>query len=131
MPDIPPAPKRVLIIEDDEMLRQLYIDILAQAGFTVDSAADGAEGFTKIQSGGYDLILLDIMLPHMDGLTILGKLKTTPPVTPNKAIVVLSNLGQDTAISQAVSLGARGYMIKSDYTPDQVIAEVRRYLDTT
>ena len=80
-------------------------------------------------AGGYDLVLLDIMLPKMDGLKILEKLKKeTPPTLPNKAIVVLTNIDQETSVTQAISLGARGYMMKSDYTPDQVIAKIKEYL---
>lgn len=124
--------KKILIVEDDLFLRDLYVDILTTAGFTVESAADGLEAFTAIQQKTYDLVLLDIMLPHMDGLTILEKLSKLPTQDQlNKNIVVLSNLSQDTAIAQAVSLGARGYIIKSDSTPDKVIAEIKRYLSET
>ena len=121
--------KRILVVEDDQLLRELYIEILKQEGFTVDQAVDGAEGYNAMLKGGYDLVLLDIIMPHMDGLTVLSKLvKETPPLKPNKTVVILSNLGQDSAIAQAVSLGARSYLIKSDLTPDQVVAEVKRYL---
>jgi DNA-binding response OmpR family regulator len=121
--------KKLLIVEDDQYLRELYIDILEDEGYDVDHAADGEEAYEKIHSGGYDLVLLDIMLPKMDGLKILEKIKNeTPSVTPNKAIVILSNLGQETAVADAVARGAVGYMIKSDFTPDQVIAKVREFL---
>lgn len=123
--------KKLLVVEDDQMLRDLYLDILTDAGYEVDSAEDGAQGYEKLHQGGYDLVLLDIMLPHMDGLSILAKLNHEPSEKLNKAIVVLSNLGQDAAIAQATSLGARGYMIKSDHTPDQVVAEVKRVLEET
>jgi DNA-binding response OmpR family regulator len=121
--------KKLLVVEDDQYLRELYIDILEDEGYDVDHAVDGEEGYTKMHAGGYDLVLLDIMLPKMDGLKILEKLqKETPPTTPNKAVIVLSNLGQENAIADAVTYGARGYMIKSDYTPDQVISKVKGYL---
>lgn len=120
--------KRILIVEDDTYLRELYVDILKAEGFAVDQAADGEEGYQALYKGGYALVLLDIMLPKMDGLSILEKLSHETPLAPNNAIVVLSNLGHDTAIAQAISLGARGYMIKSDYTPDQVITKVKSYL---
>lgn len=121
--------KKLLIVEDDQYLRELYIDILEDEGYDVDHAVDGEEAYEKIHAGGYDLVLLDIMLPKMDGLKILEKIKNeTPSITPNKAIVVLSNLGQETAVFDAVARGAAGYMIKSDFTPDQVIAKVREFL---
>jgi DNA-binding response OmpR family regulator len=121
---------KVLVVEDDTFLRDLYIDVLKGDGFTVDTAIDGEEGIAKLQVGGYDLVLLDIMLPKLDGLSILRKLKDIPSSSPNKSIVVLSNLGQETAISEAISLGAKGYMIKSDYTPDQALKQFKSYMET-
>lgn len=121
-------PKKILVIEDDTFLRDLYIEILEAAGYTVDSAVDGESGLQKMSAGGYDLVLLDIMLPKMDGLSILRKVKETPPAILNKAIVVLSNLGQDSAITDAIALGAKGYMIKSDYTPDQAIKQFKTFM---
>jgi CheY-like chemotaxis protein len=106
----------------------LYLDILKGEGYQVTDAADGEKAYEEITKGGYDLVLLDIMLPKMDGLTILKKIKDAPSSNPNKGIVMLTNLGHDSAISQAISLGARGYMIKSDYTPEELLKEVQHYL---
>jgi DNA-binding response OmpR family regulator len=129
MNDLSQPAKKLLIVEDDQYLRELYVEIFEDEGFDVDHASDGEEGYQKIYAGGYDLILLDIMLPKMDGLKILEKIQTeTPPIKPNKMIIVLSNLGQENAVSDAISRGARGYMIKSDFTPDQVINKVKGYL---
>ncbi len=128
----PATVKKILIVEDDQYLRDLYVEILEDEGFYVENAADGEEGYKKIFHGGYDLVLLDIMLPKMDGLTILQKIhEETPPLTPNRMIVVLSNLGQETTVAKAISLGARGYMIKSDYSPNQVIYKIKEFLDVT
>ena len=129
MSDQPNPAKKILVVEDDQYLRELYIDILQDEGYDVDHAVDGDEGYQKMHEGGYDLILLDIMLPKIDGIKILEKLqKEPPPVTPNKTVIMLSNLGQESVIAHAVTLGARGYMIKSDFTPDQVINKVKGYL---
>lgn len=122
-------PKKVLVIEDDAFLRDLYLEVLKAENYTVDTAIDGEEGLQKMTSGGYDLVLLDIMLPKLDGLSILKKLKDSPSAIPNKVVVVLSNLGQDSAIADAISLGAKGYMIKSDYTPDQALKQFKTYMD--
>lgn len=128
-PAAPSVKKRILVVEDERYLRELYVEILQAEGYDVDQAIDGEEGYQALYKGGYDLVLLDIILPKMDGLKILQKLaKETPPQKPNGAVIVLSNLGQDTFIAEGVALGARGYMIKSDYTPDQIIAEVKNYL---
>ena len=120
--------KRILVVEDEKFLRELYFDILSGEGFAVDQASDGEEGYNKMHEGGYDVVLLDVMMPKMDGLAVLEKLSLNAPTKPNGAIVILSNLEQDAAIAKGVTLGARGYMIKSDHTPDQVIAKVKSYL---
>lgn len=121
--------KRILVVEDDQFLRELYVDIISSAGFNVEQAADGEIGLNMMKKGGYDLVLLDIMLPKIDGISILRKLsQETPPEVPNQIVVILSNLGQESVIAEAISLGARGYMIKSDLTPEQTLNEVKRYL---
>ena len=120
--------KKILVVEDEVFLRDLYLEVLTDAGFTVDTASDGEEACTKMKQGGYDLVLLDIMLPKKDGMQILKELKASPPVSPNKSILILTNLGQEAVISEGIALGVRGYIIKSDYTPDQLIAEVQRVL---
>ncbi|MBI4137617.1 response regulator [Candidatus Roizmanbacteria bacterium] len=120
--------QRILVVEDETFLRDLYVEILMDEGYEVDSAADGDEGLKKIQQGGYDLILLDIVLPKMDGIEILKTIKANPPQNKNGAIVMLTNLGQEAVISEGVSLGVRGHIIKSDYTPDKLISEVKQLL---
>lgn len=120
---------RILVVEDDQALRDLYALILRDAGFKVDEAVDGETALAAMQKGGFDLVLLDIVLPKLDGIKILEKLKETPPDTPNKKIVVLSNLGHDEIIGNAMALGAVGYLIKSDYTPDQIVLRVQEFLN--
>jgi DNA-binding response OmpR family regulator len=129
MTDTPTPAKKILIVEDDQYIRELYVEILEEEGFYVEHAEDGETGYQKIFHGGYDLVLLDIMLPKMDGLTILAKINgETPPINRNRVIIVLSNLGQEATISKAMTLGAKGYLIKSDFTPAQVINKVKEYL---
>ena len=119
---------RILVVEDDPALRDLYVLILKDAGYEVDQAEDGEVALASIQKGGYDLVLLDIVLPKLDGVHILSQLKTNPPVLPNKKIVVLSNLGHDEIVGTAMTLGANGYLIKSDYTPDQILDRVKEFI---
>ncbi|OGC92233.1 hypothetical protein A3D85_00195 [Candidatus Amesbacteria bacterium RIFCSPHIGHO2_02_FULL_47_9] len=120
---------KILVVEDDQALRDLYVIILQDAGFAVDQAADGEEAYELLKKGGYDLVLLDIVLPKLDGIHLLENLHQSPPSLPNKKIVVLSNLGHDEIIGNAISLGASGYLIKSDYTPDQIVTRVREFLN--
>ena len=119
---------RILVVEDESSLRDLYVQILEEAGFFVDSAPDGDIAYDLIHKGGYDLVLLDLVLPKLDGITIMQRLASNPPTVPNRHIVILSNLGKDDAIGTAMSLGASGYLIKSDYTPDQIVAQVRHFM---
>lgn len=119
---------KILIVEDDQALRELYVQILTEEGYEVSQAADGQAGLDALSKGGYDLALLDIVMPKLDGISVLTKLADNPPATPNKKIVILSNLGKDDVIGQAMELGASGYMIKSDYTPDKIISQVKNFL---
>lgn len=119
--------KSILIIEDDQFLREFYQELLTQEGYVVDVAADGEIGLTKLQQGGFDLVLLDLMLPKKDGVTILRDLKFKSPQKSNGAIVVLTNLGQESLIKQCFDLGASGYLIKSALNPDQVLVEIKSY----
>lgn len=119
---------KILIVEDDQALRELYVQILTEEGYEVSQAPDGQAGYDALSKGGYDLALLDIVMPKLDGISVLTKLADNPPTTPNKKIVILSNLGKDDVIGQAMELGASGYMIKSDYTPDKIISQVKNFL---
>jgi DNA-binding response OmpR family regulator len=102
--------------------------LLREEGYDIELAGDGEEGLLKISKGGYDLVLLDIMLPKIDGLEIMRRLKKQKPEKPNGSIVLLTNLGQDSIIKEGFSLGASGYLIKSAMNPDQVLSEVKVFL---
>lgn len=121
---------KILIVEDDELLREIYVDTLTGEGYTIDSAQDGEEAFIKMSQGGWDLILLDIIIPKMNGLDVAQKIKTSPPAIPNKAIVFLTNLDKGDEIKTALQLG-NGYLIKSQITPGDLVREVKAYLEST
>lgn len=121
-------PFKILIVDDDPDLRDIYDETFTEAGYQVDLAIDGKEGLDKIFKGGYDLILLDIMMPKIDGLTVLKKIKTSGITLPPNIIVILSQLNEENIIKQAMELGAKDYLIKSDYTPDQVLKKVNNLL---
>lgn len=121
-------PKRILIVEDDQFLREFYQELLQSEGYAVDVAAEGEIALTKLTEGGFDLVLLDIMLPKKDGLQILKDSKANPPKRNNGKVVMLTNIGQDAIIKQCFELGASGYMIKSALNPDQVLTEIHNYL---
>ncbi|MFC1727019.1 response regulator transcription factor [Patescibacteria group bacterium] len=119
---------RILLVEDDQFTRELYQTLLKEEGYEVDAFADGESGFLKAVEGGYDLILLDIMVPKKDGLTFLKELKRLKPKKENKRIVMLTVLDQDEFIKTAFRLGADGYLMKSALTPDGVLGEVKAFL---
>jgi DNA-binding response OmpR family regulator len=118
---------KILIIEDDYFIRELYERQLKKRGYDVISAADGAEGLVKAAEVTPSLILLDIMLPKLNGLDLLGTLKAKPE-TKDIPVVLLTNLGQESVIKEGFKLGAKGYLIKSAYTPEQIMSEVESFL---
>lgn len=120
--------KKILIIEDDFFIRELYLRQLQKEGFEVSGSADGADGLVQANNLKPDLILLDIMLPKLNGLDLLRTLKTRPE-TQNIPVILLSNLGQDSVVKEGFTLGAEGYLIKSAYTPSQIIEEVKNFME--
>ncbi len=119
--------KKILLIEDDLLIRELYKRQLDHSGFLVDACEDGVYGLEAAQKKTYDLILLDIMMPRMNGLEVLKKLKSEDK-TKNMPVVFLTNLGQDSILQEGTKLGAVSFLIKASYTPDELIAEVRKIL---
>jgi len=121
--------KKILIVEDDQFLREFYQELLTSEGYQVDTASDGEAGLEKIKQGGWNLVLLDIMLPKKDGLMLLKELKSSPPQNPPGPIVVLTNLGNESIVNQVFSLGAAGYLVKSALNPDDVLKEINSFLE--
>ena len=119
--------KKILIVEDDQFLREFYQELLQSEGYLVDVARDGEVGLQKAKAGGYDLVLLDIMLPGMNGLQLLREFKTQNPAS-TMITILLTNLGQEAVIKEGFELGAQAYLIKASYTPDQVVNEVKNAL---
>lgn len=120
--------KRIIVVDDDLYIRELYEEVLKDEKYEVDTAADGQEALDKIQKGGYDLILLDIMMPKVDGFGIMDNLKQNPPQTPNGPIVLLTNLDHEPLINEAMEKGATAFLIKADITPEDLIEKVKGFL---
>lgn len=120
--------KRILVVDDDPFLRDIYEENLRDAGYEVDVARNGEEGAAKLHQGGYDLTLLDMMLPKVDGLGVLDSLTSNPPMHPNGPVIVLSNLSHEKLITDAINKGAKSYLVKADMTPDVLLAEVKKLL---
>lgn len=122
-----PQSKKILLVEDEDFIRDLYVRQLTKEGFQVKSAVDGQSGLNLLKSEGFDLLLLDIMLPGMNGLQLLREFKTNNPKSP-MITILLTNLGQEAVIKEGFELGAQAYLIKASYTPDQVVQEVKNAL---
>jgi two-component system, OmpR family, response regulator len=119
---------KILLVEDDQFLREMYVELLRDEGIEVVACADGEEGYARASEGGYSLIMLDIMIPKMDGLQILKKLNEEGGLSKNGPVVLITNLEQDNIIQEGYKLGASGYLVKSALTPDQVLHEIRTFL---
>jgi len=119
--------KKILIIEDDSFLSEMYSTKLTQDGFEVEVAIDGEQGLEKIKSVKPDLVLLDIVLPKMDGFEILENTKKDKELQ-DIPIILLTNLGQKNEIEKGLSLGADEYIIKAHFTPTAVVAKVKEVL---
>jgi len=121
--------KKVLIIEDDQLLRNLCTKKLVTENFEVDSAIDANEGLEKIKKFRPDLILLDLVLPGMSGFDLLKITKADPDKKiANTPIIILSNLGQESDIEKGKQLGASDYMIKATTTTEEIVARIRKIL---
>ena len=117
----------VLIVEDDEFLRVLTAKRLQKEGFEVAVAVDGESALTTASDAKPDLILLDLLLPGVNGFEVLAQLKKhdTLKHTP---VIVFSNLGQKEDIEKAQKLGAADYLIKANFTLDDVVAKINEKL---
>lgn len=120
---------RILVAEDTELLRRIYHDRLTQDGHTVLTAADGIEALELARSQTPDLIMLDLVMPRMDGLQALQTLKSDA-ATRDIPVIVLSNLGQETDIQRGLQLGAVDYLIKNASKPMQVSEKIRMVLES-
>ncbi len=119
--------KRILLIEDEFYIRDLYRMILESAGFKVSLATDGEEGY-KLAQNLPDLILLDIMIPKLNGIMLLKKIKKDEK-TKNIPIVLLTNLGQESIIKTAFEEGASGYFLKAMLDPKEIVSQISRFLE--
>lgn len=121
------AKQKILIVEDDEFLRSLTAKRLEKEGYDLAVAVDGDSAVTTAEKEKPDLILLDLLLPGTNGFQALEKMRTIDGLgkTP---VIVFSNLGQKEDIEKAKGLGANDFLIKANFTLDDVIAKVKTYL---
>ena len=121
--------KKILIAEDDQDIRDLYVFVLTNAGYEPKAVGDGSAALAEAQKGGFDLILLDLMMPSMSGLDFLKELKKHTPQQPNGPIIVMSNLAYSEAKDEAIELGASDFLVKAELEPKQIIEKVKKMLE--
>ncbi len=121
--------KSILLVEDDEFLRDIYALKFKNRGFDIRTAGDGIEALAKIEEKVPQFLLLDILLPHIDGWQVLKKIQENPKLK-EIIIITLSNLGQKEEVDKAIELGARKFLIKAHYEPNQVVREVEKILES-
>ena len=120
-------PKKILVIEDDKFLRELIAQKLVKENFEISEAIDGEEGIKKIREEKPNLILLDLILPGIDGFEVLSQMKEDSTIA-SIPVIILSNLGQKEDIEKGLKLGAIDYLIKAHFTPGEIIDKIKNVL---
>ena len=113
----------MLMIEDDSFLRDILVRKFSLEGFAVESANSGKEALALLAKKKPAIILLDLILPEMDGFAILTHIKGDPNIA-DVPVIVLSNLGQKDDIDRARKLGAKDFMVKANFTPEEIVEKV-------
>ncbi len=117
----------ILIIEDDPLMQRMYQKAFAFDGYKVAVAGDGIEGLEKVRNEKPTIILLDVMMPKMNGLDTLAKIKADPELKATP-VIMLTNLAGSADAEKALSMGAVKYIVKSEQEPKQVVAMVKEIL---
>ncbi len=119
--------KTILVVEDDKSLRELMIQKLVKEDFKVLEAVDGEEGLKKIKEEKPGVVLLDLILPGIDGFQVLSRMKEDPE-TSRTPVIILSNLGQREDVERGLKLGATDYPIKAHFTPGEIIEKIKNII---
>ncbi|MBI4086908.1 response regulator [Candidatus Kaiserbacteria bacterium] len=125
-----PQKKHILIIEDDPLIQQMIVDKLTGEGYDVAACVMAEDGLAAMEKAKPDLLLLDLLLPQMDGFAVLEKMKADPRMK-SIPVVILSNFGQQKDIDKGLGMGAVAYLIKANVNPRDVVEKVRTILGET
>lgn len=118
--------KSILVVEDDIFVRELVSMKLREAKYAVTTSSDGQDGLYKLLSGQYDIVLLDLMLPNKTGLEILAEFRANKAPNYNPKIIIMSNLSEQDKITECLKLGAVDYIVKSHYSPTEIVAKINQ-----
>jgi len=119
--------KKILVIDDDPFFAKTLEASLPKGKYTLLTAEDGEVGLEMLKNEKPDLIILDLLMPKLDGISFLKKLKESPDL-PKAPILVSSNLSSVKKISETMSLGAIGYVIKSDESMQSIVQDIERIM---
>ncbi len=119
--------KKILLIEDDPFLSALLKNRFVKEGYEIQIAQTGDLGIQAAKQGGFDLILLDLILPGKSGFEVMEEINMDP-TAPKIPILIISNLGQDTDIEKGKELGAVGYLIKARTSIDVLISKAKEFI---
>ena len=118
---------KIIIVEDDPFLLSILAEKFKEADFDIETAIDGEDGLNKIKSGNFDLVLLDMVLPKIDGFKILEELRDDNQAKKT-SVIVLSNLYDKNSIDKAILLGAKDYIVKAYNTPEEIVFKIKSFL---
>jgi DNA-binding response OmpR family regulator len=127
---MPDKKVKVLIVDDDAFLSGIYATKLEIDGFLVSTARDGEEGLKAAMKDKPDLILLDVLMPKLDGFEVLKKLKSDPDLKA-VPVIMLTNLGQKEDIEKGIQDGAADYLIKAHFVPAEAVEKIKKVLNIT
>lgn len=119
--------KHIFLVEDDQYLVDIYVTKLEKEGFKVDLARDGQKALDFLEKNKPDLLILDIIVPSVDGWEILRRIRKKEKFK-NLPVIILSNLNQKREVMKGIDLGATKYLIKAHYTPSEILEEIRKML---
>ncbi len=119
--------KHIILVEDDPILLKVLAKEFKDAGYEVSQAVDGEEGLQLVRMKHPDIVLLDIIMPKMDGIEVLRKLKENPG-TKRIPVFMLTVLSDPKRLAEAVSLGAAAYLVKSEQDVSDVVAKVKKQI---
>ncbi len=116
--------KKILLVEDDDIIRQVYQHYFEKSGYLVYTASSGPDAVAYFQNQDFDIIILDIIIPGFDGFHVIEKLKENEK-TAKIPVMILTNLDDDKFVKRATKFGATEYLIKSNTTPQQAVEHVK------
>lgn len=120
--------KKILLVEDEPFLSGMYQTKLKLEGFDVVAVLDGEQALEKIKGGKFDLVLLDIMMPKLNGFEVLKSIRKEKGVISKVPVLMLTNLGQKSDVEQGLLLGANDYIVKASFTPAEVVQKINKFV---